>query len=178
MSSEGIQSPAPQEKPERESIQQSLTETTHPLVVPVNPGESAERSQNRFTIDDIKGGSAVLNLEAALAVQVGKVEPIGYDEAANFFRQSYNETTDAHCVWLVAEAEKAGTIGQLRKEFPDVEMRARRIITHMQKNNPQEISAIMERVSRPDYNPEQIRKVQENAGRAFNMLFKNTPPEE
>lgn len=113
--------------------------------------EANNRELPTVDIEKLKGGSTVTCLEAALAIQVGKLMPFGYDQVANFFRTEHGRTTPAHNVWFMVEAEVAKRTDDLSKEFPHTRRLAQYIIIHMQQANQNIVSSIMQRVSRRDY---------------------------
>ncbi|HLB60354.1 MAG TPA: hypothetical protein VJL83_02005 [Patescibacteria group bacterium] len=126
-----------------------------------------------FTIADIKGGSTVMSLEMAAGIRLGKIKPAGYDEAAKFFRTEYENTTNAHCVWLAAEAETAGKYEEMRREFPDVPDRLSKILNHLAKNSPGVLIEINNRLQREDYSIEELKKFTAMAGDLAKRLLGN-----
>ncbi len=127
----------------------------------------------RLTAEELINGSTVMNLEAALAIDAGKVAPVGYEQVAAFFRTAYGETRDANCVWLLAEARAAGTLDEMRNEFPDVERRAENIVTHMELEHPNTLLAMSERVSADVYSFDKIRNIQQAVASVAKLLLGN-----
>lgn len=132
---------------------------------------SFQPQTEQLDIKELKGGSTVLNLEAAVAIQVGKLKPFGYDRVAEFFTEEYGRTTPAHNAWFLAEAEAAGRIPELQRDFPEVPRLARYITDHMRQNYPGYVSAIMQRVAQPDYTLNGAKEEQETAGKIFEAMF-------
>lgn len=126
-------------------------------------------------IEELKSGFTVMNLEAALAMQVGKLAPVGYEVVADFFRNEHERTTPAHNLWFMVEANIAGKQEDLQRDFPDVPRLAKYIVDHMTQNNQVDINAIKQRVSRPDYSFEGIRQIQGDVRIIFEALFKQKP---
>jgi hypothetical protein len=52
----------------------------------------------KIDIKNLKSGSDVLILEASVAMQVGKIAPIGYDQVSKFFHTEHGRTTPSHNV--------------------------------------------------------------------------------
>lgn len=116
----------------------------------------------KVSIDQLKNGSTVMCLEAGLAIQVGKLAPVGYEQVADFFRNEHGRTTPAHNAWFFVEAEIAGRLDDLRREFPEVERLTSYIVDVMQRDHPRDVDAIKSRVSRPDYSFERTTHVRRN----------------
>jgi hypothetical protein len=112
----------------------------------------------KLSVDDLKDASTTKCLEAAVAIQVDKTSPVGYEEVSDFFRNEYDDITDAHCVWLLAEAEKAGKVEDMEKEFPDMRRRADRLVEYMKKQHPRIVSAIIDKVSKSGYSVSGLKK--------------------
>lgn len=119
-----------------------------------------ELPTNRFTIGELWDGSALMKVEAAVGIQVGKIEPVGYDQVVDLFRTKDEEITGAHCIWFLAEAEKAGRMDDLERDFPDVRTRAQKALNRMKERNPSGLAGIITRVREPDYSVQRIREMQ------------------
>ncbi len=49
---------------------------------------------------------------------------IGYDAVADFFEANSGKVTNAHCVWLLAEAAVLGRLEEANERFPEANGRA------------------------------------------------------
>lgn len=134
-------------------------------------GEKSELPTNSFTFDELRDGSPLMKVEAAVGIQVGKIEPVGYDKVASFFKTNSEETTGAHCIWFLAEAEKAGRLDDLERDFPDVRTRAQKALNRMKERNPSGLAGIITRVREPDYSVQRIREMQALAASVFDSLI-------
>lgn len=138
------------------------------------PDTSLNSPENNsiITIEDMKSGSTILNLEIATAIRLGKMEPIGVDQSLEFFRKEHGKTTDAHCVWLLTEASAADKLDEVQREFPDASRRAKAIIDYMERERPGDIKSVLNRVQSPDWSPDRIKKIQEDAAKLAEVLLK------
>jgi hypothetical protein len=101
--------------------------------------------------DELRWEPTALLLEAALAIQIGKLAPVGYSYIANIIRNESWMTNPAHNVWLLAEAQRAGRVEEMQRNFPDAAESAHHIIEFMKKDDPKEMDEILKKVSQPGY---------------------------
>jgi len=117
----------------------------------------AERSERKgpalpkVEIDRLKEGSKEFVLEAALAMQLGKLAPVGYALVADFFTNDKFKTTPVHNVWLTVEAELAGKTEDLERDFPEAPLYTRYILDYMQSNNLLNVEEIRKKVLETNY---------------------------
>jgi len=169
-----ISSKVPRQPKEPASDIPILTGFVVPPKAEVARSHEILKPPDRFTADEVRGGSAMLVLEAALAIKLELVPPIGYTEAADFYKTHHGSAVT--CTWVLTEAEKADKISGMRSEFPDVEERAIGIMEYMERSEPVVVDGIIamtQRMQQPNYTPDGARELQGDAIR----LYKSMTPE-
>jgi hypothetical protein len=96
-------------------------------------GTDQESEEDRFALKLLRS-SGSKHVEASLAIQLDKLEPIGYQKAAKIFNENSGSIKDSSFIWLVVEAEAAGMTDQLNKDFPQAIERSERALSFMKKN--------------------------------------------
>lgn len=123
--------------------------------MPDEPGVQLERSSPKrtITLDTLKNQHRDLILEACLGMEAGKLQVLDYDEVAEFFRSEPTKITLAHNMLLVIVARLSGRSKDMRAEFPVAESLSQYLSRYMQKEHPDVVSWILNRVSAPDWKP-------------------------
>lgn len=121
--------------------------------------------------DSIKFGSRILILELATAIQIGKLPPLGYEVAANFFRNQKEKIKFIHSAWLLAEAEIANKKEELEAEFPDTQKNIDIGIKDMEENIGFILEAMKREVASPNWDYKQVLRREKVARSLYKKVF-------
>lgn len=92
--------------------------------------------------------------EVMLAIQAGKLSPLGFDRVFAYYKEHKREMTGHHCMVLYLEANSENRLEELRQYNAGIEESALLDIHWFQRDYPQFEADILQKVGSIDYTPE------------------------